>query len=132
MLKGKASWFKHFQPSTNMYVIRALILLLTIYISTSSAFPSPLVNRESRALAPSVESWCIFYPEKLVFFFKLDFPKNQSIILDAACWDSLEHTKETWWKTSNTDDRLNKLIKMFLMLLFCFLIINRWGMRWWW
>ncbi|CCD66268.1 Neuropeptide-Like Protein [Caenorhabditis elegans] len=47
-----------------MYVIRALILLLTIYISTSSAFPSPLVNRESRALAPSVESWCIFYPEK--------------------------------------------------------------------
>uniref|UniRef100_A0A1I7T763 Uncharacterized protein n=1 Tax=Caenorhabditis tropicalis TaxID=1561998 RepID=A0A1I7T763_9PELO len=48
-----------------MNVFRVFIVfLLSIFISSSSSFPTPLVNRESRALAPSVESWCIFYPEK--------------------------------------------------------------------
>ncbi|CAL2032638.1 unnamed protein product [Caenorhabditis brenneri] len=51
-----------------MYAIHVLILVLALFTSTSSSFPTPLVNRESRALAPSVESWCIFYPEKCRMF----------------------------------------------------------------
>ncbi|CAO4364906.1 unnamed protein product [Caenorhabditis nigoni] len=47
-----------------MNAFRALMLLLVLFVSTTSSFPTLIVNRESRALAPSVESWCIFYPEK--------------------------------------------------------------------
>ncbi|EFP07405.1 hypothetical protein GCK72_006476 [Caenorhabditis remanei] len=47
-----------------MNVFHVFVLLLAFFTSTSSSFPTPLVNRDTRALAPSVESWCIFYPEK--------------------------------------------------------------------
>ncbi|CAI2343098.1 unnamed protein product [Caenorhabditis sp. 36 PRJEB53466] len=47
-----------------MSVLRALLVLVFVFVAASSALPTPLASRESRALAPSVESWCIFYPEK--------------------------------------------------------------------
>uniref|UniRef100_A0A8R1I598 Uncharacterized protein n=1 Tax=Caenorhabditis japonica TaxID=281687 RepID=A0A8R1I598_CAEJA len=45
-------------------VFHVLMIFLALYLAASHAAPTPFASRESRALAPSVESWCIFYPEK--------------------------------------------------------------------